>query len=37
MSIKINSKYGVLMINKVENYNEIQERIETLDDKKKLV
>ena len=31
--IKINSKYGVLMINKVENYNEIQERIETLDDK----
>jgi len=31
--INVNSKYGVLMINKVENYNAIQERIETLDDK----
>ncbi len=31
--VKINSKYGVLMINKLENYNQEQEIIETIDDK----
>lgn len=32
-SIKINSKYGVLMVNRVENYSETQSSIETIDDK----
>lgn len=31
--IKINSKYGVLMISKMENYNQAQEMIETIDSK----
>jgi len=31
--LKINSKYGVLMINKMENYNQAQDTVETVDNK----